>query len=220
MSNPLLYPKIDSVFKRDPATNMKTFLMGEWTNPTFEYLKDLEWHATEKVDGTNTRIHVSDGTTDGPSFEFGGRTENSQMSTDLFDVLVEVGNKAVNLNLQGLTLFGEGYGKGIQSGGIYRDDVGFILFDVMVTADGYFLEHENVVDIASKLDIPVTPIVYIGTLGQAIWQFEAHRPTSLRSTLTGQDNSEGWVLRPARELRDRRGERVITKVKVRDFPHA
>ena len=48
-----LYHKIQSVFKRDPATNHKRFLMGEYSLPEFEYLANNEWVATEKIDGTN-----------------------------------------------------------------------------------------------------------------------------------------------------------------------
>ena len=36
--------------------------------------------------------------------------------------------------------------------------------------------------------------------------------------MSGVDNAEGWVLRPSIELRDRMGKRIITKLKVTDFP--
>ncbi len=34
------YHKIQSVFKRDAKNNHKTFLLGEYSRPEFEYLKD------------------------------------------------------------------------------------------------------------------------------------------------------------------------------------
>lgn len=34
------YPKIDSVFMRDPETRHKTFIMGAFARPEFEYLAD------------------------------------------------------------------------------------------------------------------------------------------------------------------------------------
>ncbi len=65
----MLYPKIQSMFKRDPANNHRTFLDGEWADPAFGYLADLTWTATEKVDGTNMRLHI--GTEGG--YTIGGR---------------------------------------------------------------------------------------------------------------------------------------------------
>jgi hypothetical protein len=219
-----LYPKIDSVFKRDPATNHRTFLMGEWANPVFGYLKDAEWHATEKVDGTNCRIHLYGelANDDGLVAEWGGRTLDAQLHPQLELVLGEIATRALDLKderYHGLTLFGEGYGAGIQKGGgNYRSDKGFILFDVQVNSTGTWLEYENVVDIAETLGIPVAPLVFVGSLGQAVWHFENHRPITTNSILMDNELAEGWVLRPGRELRDRMGHRVITKMKVKDFP--
>lgn len=223
-----VYPKINSVFKRDEATNYKTFLHGEWADPAFDVLSDIEWVGTEKVDGTNCRIHIAGDTPVdqlrfGPSgYEVGGKTENAQLHVELLNALHDVGQRAIDLTdppLHGLTLYGEGYGPGIQKGGgRYRDDKGFILFDVMVTSTGVFLERENVIDIGLRLGIPVTPIVFVGSLNQAIYHFSEHRPIAAYSTLMRNDQAEGWVLRPARELRNRMGHRVITKIKTKDYP--
>ena len=46
------YHKILSLFKRN-MTGDKKFLLGEWTTPELEYLKDKEWVFTEKVDVNN-----------------------------------------------------------------------------------------------------------------------------------------------------------------------
>ena len=45
------YHKINTVFERDPGTRHKMLLVGEWQRPEFEYLQDLDWEWTEKVDG-------------------------------------------------------------------------------------------------------------------------------------------------------------------------
>lgn len=37
------YHKIQTVFKRNPATNYKTLLMYEWSKPEFEYLAKNQW---------------------------------------------------------------------------------------------------------------------------------------------------------------------------------
>lgn len=205
------YHKINSVFKRDPETNHRTFLMDEFADDAFAYLYHNFWVATEKVDGMNMRIYLP------PMGEpiIGGRTENAQIPSALYEHCREVGNRARASELEGLTLYGEGYGAGIQKGGDYRPDQGFILFDVMVTDTGLWLEQENVEDIARQLDIPIVPVAHPSiTLRDAVHAFEKGRVTDSFLRKTG---PEGWVLRPTIELRNRRGQRVITKLKVKDF---
>src|SRR5438067_6018636 len=60
------YPKIQSVFLRDPATQHKTFLLGEYTRESFAYLRESDWRWTEKIDGTNVRVYW-----DGKDVRFG-----------------------------------------------------------------------------------------------------------------------------------------------------
>ena len=47
------YHKIQTVFKRDPETNHRTLLEGQYSMPEFEYLANNQWVFTEKIDGTN-----------------------------------------------------------------------------------------------------------------------------------------------------------------------
>lgn len=107
-------------------------------------------------------------------------------------------------------LFGEGYGPKIQNGGTYRDDVSFILFDVQI--GDTWLKRESVEDIAKTFGIDVVPIIFTGNLQQAI----DYVKTKPKSTI-GIANMEGLVGRPAVEMRDRMGKRVIVKIKVCDF---
>lgn len=206
------YHKIQSVFFRDPDNNHKTFLIGQYANEAFEYLAELQWVATEKIDGTNTRIHVDRAFEDG--FVIGGRTDNADIHKDLATVLEDIGWRARELEYEGLTLYGEGYGAGIQKGGgAYRPDKGFILFDVMVTETGTFLERGSVKDIADKLQVPVVKTLDTLPLRRAVVRFITGDVPSKEKS----GEAEGWVLRPLVELRDRRGYRVITKLKVSDF---
>ncbi len=52
------YHKIQTVFLRDPETNHRTLLEGQYAEPAFEFLAGNRWVFTEKVDGTNIRIIV------------------------------------------------------------------------------------------------------------------------------------------------------------------
>jgi hypothetical protein len=80
-----------------------------------------------------------------------------------------------------------------------------------------WLERHNVEDVASKLGIAVTPIVGRGTLPEAV---EFARQGFVSTVSQRPDfKAEGLVMRPAVELRTRRGDRVITKIKHRDFVH-
>lgn len=48
------YPKIQTVFKRDPTTNMKTLLDGDWSLPEFGYLANNE----VRVKPLNRRLNM------------------------------------------------------------------------------------------------------------------------------------------------------------------
>ena len=207
----ITYHKIQSVFKRDPDNNYRTFLYGEWADEVFGYLADNLWYATEKIDGTNCRIHVYE-----DDIYVGGRTEQAELHNDLFVHLEDVGIRALEQEgFDGLTLFGEGYGAGIQKGGAYRDDKGFILFDVMVTETGIFLHQEDVQDIADRISIPMVFPTWQGILTNAVHIFQ---DGDVIESFAREGQAEGWVLRPKVELCNRRGGRVITKLKVKDFP--
>lgn len=200
-----LYHKIDSVFKRDPDNNYKTFT-SEYAQEAFAYLADLPWEATEKVDGTNIRISNSG---------IGGRTENAQIPTFLLDVLAEVEYNLGQSELPFETmLIGEGYGAKIQSGGHYiPDGQAFVLFDVLI-GDNY-QDRDNVNEIAEMLGIASVPVLGQGTL--PTWVGDIARGVWQDSILHDGARNEGVVLRPATELRTRTGSRVITKLKYKDF---
>ena len=121
----MLYHKIQSVFKRDPQNAYRTFLMGDWADEAFGYLADLQWLATEKIDGTNMRLHIGEN-----DYVIGGRSERAEIHPDLYSHMQEIAGRALS-DFKGLTLYGEGNGAGIKKGGKYRDDKRFILFDVM-----------------------------------------------------------------------------------------
>ncbi len=205
------YPKIQTAFKRDPATKMKTLLMGEYAMPEFEYLAANEWVFTEKVDGTNIRLWWEDG-----KLHVGGKTDNAQIHAKLLEnIYAHFDGRDVS-KIEGLTLYCEGYGPKIQSGGKYREDQGIVLFDVFGGGPvyGIWLERHNVEDIAKEIGLDVVPVLGgPGTLEIMI--------TACMAGFTskwGEFPAEGIVARPATELLTRTGDRIITKLKCKDFP--
>lgn len=203
------YHKIHSIYKREDRGG---FIAGEFSRPEFAYLYANQWTWTEKVDGTNIRVMW-----DGEDAHFGGRTDRAQMRADLYERLLALfaGDRRARLaevfGESPAVLYGEGYGSGIQKGGNYKSDgVDFVLFDVRV--DDLWLQRDSVTDIADRLELRQVPTLGTGSLAEA----ELFVAKGFDSAW-GSFPAEGIVARPLTELRDRRGGRVITKLKTRDY---
>jgi len=209
------YHKIQTVYNRDPETNFKTLLMGEFSLPEFEYLQYNNWIFTEKVDGTNIRVQY-----DGDGVYFRGKSDNSQISAFLVQKLIELFPKEKmkkvftndGITMTNVCLYGEGYGAKIQKGGgnYYKDDQDFVLFDVKI--DDWWLKRKDVEDIARNLEINVIPIIGSGTLNTMV-----DMVTNGFYSQWGNFIAEGVVARPAVELKGRNDKRIITKIKYKDF---
>ena len=205
------YHKIETVFNRSTDGD-KRLIWGDYRNETVEYLADNIWQFTEKIDGTNIRIHW-----DGHNVEIGGRTDRAQIPKHLMDYLSATfltpeveelfeqtyGEKDV-------MLFGEGYGAKIQNGGDYRSDVSFILFDVLIGDN--WQSREWVEATAKMFGIDVVPIVLEGTIGDGIDYVMQHNNSTIGNAVM-----EGVVGRPKVEMKDRLGNRIIVKIKWKDF---
>jgi len=204
------YPKIQTVFLRDPKTKYSTLLEGQFALPEFEYLANNNWIFTEKVDGTNIRAMFKKG-----EISFGGRTERSEipprLENALKDIFLPLHKKLVNIFEDNeVCFYGEGYGAKIQKGDKYRSDQSFVLFDIKIGK--YWLRREDIEDIASKLGIEIVPIVGKGTLMDMVEMVK----NGLISKW-GDFIAEGIVARPEIELFTRNGKRIITKIKYKDF---
>ena len=113
------------------------------------------------------------------------------------------------------TIYGEGYGAKIQkAGGNYiPDGNGFIVFDVKV--DDLYLLTDARDEIAEKLGAKTCPLMGYFTLDEAI---DFVRKGFKSQVAQNPDfMAEGLVLRIDIGLRNRRGERIITKIKTCDF---
>ena len=205
------YHKIETLFERD-VKGTKKLIEGKYRNEAVEYLKDNMRVFTEKIDGTNIRVCW-----DGHKVTFAGRTERANIPAHLENKLTELflNDETEQLFEQmfgekEVILFGEGYGHKIQNGDDYRDDVSFILFDVMI--NDYYQPRAAVTGIAESFGIEVVPIVLVGTIADAV-EFVKKQP---KSTI-GKADMEGLVGKPRVEMKDRAGNRIIVKVKARDF---
>lgn len=214
------YHKISGLYKRDG----KGRFTSEWAKPEFEYLYRLPWNWTEKIDGTNIRIGLND-----RGFEIRGKSDKAQLPPglvaniqDVFQELMFTPTEQLSdwmiawragLEHTPVTLYGEGYGAGIQKdGGLYRPDKSFILFDVF--RGGRWLERQLVEEIAAGLGIGVVPILMREVPIPEAIHYLHDGPSSVVSTRYRA--MEGVVGVPAVPLLNQWGERVIVKLKAKD----
>jgi hypothetical protein len=201
------YHKIETLYERD----MTTFKVdsSKLKNPTYSLLKSWQW--TEKIDGTNIRAIWANGT-----LTFGGKTDNAQIHSDLIRYLYENVSTAKMAEIfpeSSAVIYGEGYGAGIQKGGLYSPTKKFIAFDVLV-ADRWWLNWDNTCDVAARLGLDAVPFIGEFSLEQATEMVKQGFPSLLGE---GQMRAEGLVGRPAETLFDKKGSRLIVKLKTKDF---
>lgn len=203
------YHKIDTLFERGPdfvvdPSRLKKSVLATIT----------EWDVTEKIDGTNVRVMLAET----GEVQFGGRSDAAMLPADLIAYLVRTFPWSalqqtfwIDGKPTSAVLYGEGYGAGIQKGAAYRPDKAFILYDVLV-GGVWWLDREAVDDVAAKLGIDTVPYLGRQTLAQIVecvrLPFASHIGTA---------QAEGIVARPIETLFDKRMERIIIKLKTRDF---
>ncbi len=205
------YHKIETLYERDEQTHrLKPELILK--NRTYSLIKIWNW--TEKIDGTNIRVNWNP-ILPAP-LSFGGKTDNAQIHADLIKHLYETVKedrlREVFPETQAV-IYGEGYGAGIHKGGDYSATKRFIVFDVLV--DGkWWLSWENTCDVASKLGLDVVQHLGEMTLEDATEKVRAGFQSYLND---GKMKAEGMVGRTAEPLFDKKGHRLIVKLKTKDF---
>ncbi len=221
------YGKIDTLYRRD----LDTFkvIEGAFTRPEFELIP--QWHVSEKIDGTNVRVHYSaDMALAGFSggLTFGGRTDRAQLQTTLYAHLQGTFSEEgfvkafPDMREGSVTLFGEGYGPGIQKvGKQYGPNVSFRLFDVLVkgTNGGIWLQPWDVKQVAEKLGINEAPMFGRAALEDALRIVKMEMQSQVAYD-GGGDHAlriEGIVARAPYGVLDRQGRRIMWKLKARDF---
>lgn len=202
-----VYHKIETLYERD----LQTFKVdpSKLKNRTYSLIK--LWQFTEKIDGTNIRCVWKDG-----KLTFGGKTDNAQIHADLIRWLYENVSAAKMAEIFPDTeavIYGEGYGAGIQKGGLYSPTKKLIVFDVLVGGK-WWLSWENTCDVATKLGLNVVPLIGEMSLEEATEMCRVGFPSLLGN---GEMRAEGLVGRTVEPLFDKKGARLIVKLKTKDF---
>jgi len=212
------YSKIETLFKRGDDGKVTR----EYRLPEFEMIKPESWIFTEKIDGMNIRISLSS-----TGLDVRGRSDAAQIPEQLMayidsklwdldrwkDVFPDIisGEAGVSA-LSNVTLFGEGYGPKIQSGGEYAPEQRFVLFDVRVGE--WWLNWGDVKDVAGKMGIDhVLECSIINP--KFVKESVAYGFPSLFAE--GDRDIEGIVARLDPQLRLRNGSRLMWKLKTKDF---
>lgn len=204
------YHKIKTVHLRDEDTHKLT---NKFRDENVEYLKDLDWVFTEKIDGTNIRIYW-----DGHKIEFAGRTDNAQIPKQLNERLQNIfKNDEMEemfeqlFNDKEVYLYGEGYGIKIQNGGDYLDHQDLILFDAKV--NNIFLDREQLNALSNSLGLKSVPTIEnLSSIDDAIKYIKTNPKSYI-----GTANMEGVVGTPKIPLLNKFGERIIIKIKCKDY---
>ena len=203
------------------------------TNMRIEVIKVPVWDggidaSTININGVEFKVHIA------------GKTDNAQIPKNLLRHMQEKYPDEKILAALGLkkfipveewenehnwltyeqipniyTIYGEGYGEGIQSGGWYiKGGNEFIVFDVKV--NDIYLKTDARDEIATKLGAPIVPLIGYFTLDEAI-DFVRKGFRSVVAENPEEKMAEGLVLRTDLGLRNRMGKRLIVKVKYEDF---
>jgi hypothetical protein len=211
---------------------------------TFERVRPGQWHVTEKIDGMNIRIILQRNVYSGSiQHEVRGRSDRAQIPGDLLKTIEEMLiNRYAELDQlvghekdTGITLYGEGYGPGIQKGGNdYRSDKGFVLFDIARwERSGYFFKYEDdsrpginqyylqpddVTDIAENCRLTTAPVLMEGAgLQKMTLRVRDGFPSRLAK---GERQAEGIIAQAPGlwHWYDGRLRRLKFKLKTKDFP--
>ena len=208
------YPKIETAFKRDEDFKIDSTKLKR---PEYDLVKSWQW--TEKIDGMNIRV-CWDGI---GNFTILGRTDKANIPSDLAGFI----NGCIDLAgidkfkevfpLQSAIIYGEGYGVGIQKGGAYSKTKAFAVFDILID-DKYWLNWKDTYEIAHKLGFSTVPFLGIHDLKHAIdWTKEGFFSTLAYHTTGAIIAAEGVVGRTLEPLFDGYGNRLIIKLKTKDF---
>lgn len=252
------YQKINTLWKRDEKNRI---IQGDYSLPEFGYLADTLWLVEEKIDGTNMSYDIyfgSDGSIN--RTEIHGKTENAKISVGLLnemnrilDELIDSGKltdvfKIVKTDAAGnttvswpykVTIFGEGYGGKIQSGGRYSKTEKFIVFDIEIQTtpetEPLYLLRPSVDDICLKLGLDLVHTYGLMSIADAeliieniAYNVYANRmgnpslyaPDISPFSHNSEDPTlviEGFVLKSPCGLRTRQGKPLVTKIKVKDY---
>ncbi len=237
------YPKTENLFAA-VGEGKERRMIRSYRLPEFGQI--AQWLVTEKIDGTNIRLELNGGRSFTASVE--GRTDAAQLpknfvSEAIGDLeqlrfgLIEALNRLIperSDDAWAMTIYGEGYGAGIQKGGgSYSPTKKLRIFDVVtyrLVDTGLLLPDwqrstplwrtwADVEATADALGIPTVPVVMRGAPTEMVADWAEDGVHSAVAGLEGTDDilAEGLIARTDPYLYNHRGGRVMFKCKTEDM---
>ncbi len=207
------YHKIVSPWKRTDSKS-KTVNTEVFSDEYIEMLKDIQWIGTEKVDGENLNFYY-----DGNHVSYCGHTDRSEFTGEKkawLDALITPEFESIFEQIFGekeAVIHGELIGPKIQ-GNLYKvPDFTFYVFDICNKTDNVFWKQDVIEHYAQMLGFNRTPVVATGTLDEIAELVKSAPASKVNPGI----EMEGIVIRPVKELKNGKNERVIYKVKVVDL---
>ena len=132
------------------------------------------------------------------------------------DAPAEPGIYCVKLEEVPVYIYGEFFGKKIQSGGNYdKDKNRFSIFDICM--QGWWVPIDMLNDYAEKLGFTVAPYIGQMTIEEAEKMVMKGFKTLVPDVSNPDYMEEGIVARPVVPIKDPRGKRIIVKIKTCDY---
>jgi len=199
------YPKIQSIWKRDPENKM-VIIPGSYSLEEISSVK--KWVVQEKVDGTNIRIRLSPD----KEPEFYGRNDDSDIPSFVRERLRELFPEY--MRSEPTWLFAEAYGPKIQANGaLYADHIELCVFDKVI--NGIWTDPDELSSWTCEfMAANIAPIIGEYTLDEVVELIQT-KPTSIIATYDCP--MEGFVLKTNPVLFRDNGEPLYCKIKVKDY---
>jgi len=183
------------------------------------------WIVTEKIDGTNIRIILDQQKEDGSrDYYIGSRklilNNEDKNSKQFLDCIKDVNiNKLIDYFKDikhTITIYGEGYGAGVQTGHIYSQDKNYRVFDIKI--GDVYQDWTYVCKVCVDNQLNIVPLLGNSkelSYDKCVGLLNTFHNTLIQEGIGG--TPEGVVYKFEPVLLDKYGERLIFKVKFKDF---
>lgn len=190
------------LIKKDGKFTKKRSLT-EFSSETFGLLKNYLWCVKRKYDGTNMRIYW-----DGNRAVWNGKTNKfapTEEITKYMDNLIAEEVFEEVFGRKEVMIFGELMGEKIQGNELGLGGLNLVVFDIKI--NGIWLDFDGVSAIAGQMGLEVCATESHGTLEHLIERVRSGRYKDF----------EGIVAEPVGRLKDHKGDRIICKIKNKDY---
>jgi len=211
------YEKFSSPFKKD-----EKFMNTEELS---QQLPKGKWILTEKIDGTNIRIILTKPDEEGERIiHIGSRklilNPSDKGSKVYLDCLEDVNLNKIKEYFKDVNsivvIYGEGYGAGVQKGGIYSSKKRFRVFDIRIGKAYQDFNYVQKVCVDNQMNlVPIFGDVDTIHFNGCIEDLKNFNNTLIKEGVGGKP--EGLVYKFEPVLLNKYGERLIFKSKFKDY---